>query len=152
MKSLQDMYAPNNKCFGCGPKNLHGLQIKSWVKDGLVVAEFIPQPHHQAFDNVLNGGICGTLLDCHSNWCAAYFIMKERNDKSPPCTVTARFAVELLKPTPMNKTIKIVAAPTAISENKAEIKAQLIVDEICTARCEGLFVAVSPGHPAYHRW
>ena len=30
-----------------------------------------PEPHHLAFEGVLNGGICGALLDCHSNWTAA---------------------------------------------------------------------------------
>ena len=26
---LQDRYAPSNACFGCGPANAQGLQIKS---------------------------------------------------------------------------------------------------------------------------
>ena len=30
------------------------------------------------FGGVLNGGICGALLDCHSNWCAVTTLMKER--------------------------------------------------------------------------
>ena len=29
MESLQDRYAPNNACFGCGPANDKGLRIKS---------------------------------------------------------------------------------------------------------------------------
>src|SRR5262245_18698110 len=111
MESLQDRYAPNNQCFGCGPKNPLGLQIKSMVEGDTVVAKFLPKAHHQAFDNMLSGGICGCLLDCHSNWCAAYFIMLARDEDSPPCTVTARYAVELLKPTPMDKVLKLVALP-----------------------------------------
>src|SRR5579871_4450367 len=102
MKSLQDAFAPNNQCFGCGPANSQGLQIKSMVEGDEVVARFIPKVHHQAFDNVLSGGICGVLLDCHSNWCAAYFIMMKTGQNSPPCTVTARYAVSLLAPTPMD--------------------------------------------------
>ena len=31
MKSLQEMYAPNSFCFGCGPKNPKGLRIRSFV-------------------------------------------------------------------------------------------------------------------------
>src|SRR5580658_4075872 len=101
MKSIQDTFAPNNQCFGCGPSNPNGLQIKSFLDGDILVAHFMPQSYLKAFDNVLSGGICGTLLDCHSNWCAAYFIMKNRNVDTPPCTVTARYAVELLEPTPM---------------------------------------------------
>jgi acyl-coenzyme A thioesterase PaaI-like protein len=152
MKSLQDTFAPNNQCFGCGPDNPQGLQIKSMVEGESLVALFKPKSHHQAFDNVLSGGICGTLLDCHSNWCAAYFIMKLRQEGSPPCTVTAHYTVSLLAPTPMDKVLKIIARPKTVSERKAEISAELIAGEVCTAKCEGLFVAVSPGHPAYHRW
>ena len=37
--SLQDRYAPNNKCFGCGPSNPKGLRIKSRVEGDTVVAE-----------------------------------------------------------------------------------------------------------------
>lgn len=152
MKSLQDQFAPHNKCFGCGPSNQQGLQIKSMVEGDMVVAYFTPQIHHQAFDNVLSGGICGTLLDCHSNWCAAYYIMKQRNEKEPPCTVTAKYNVELLAPTPMDTELLITAKPTLVTERKAEIYAEISANGTVTARCQGLFVAVAPGHPGYHRW
>ena len=152
MKSLQDQFAPLNKCFGCGPSNDRGLQIKSYAKEDSLVAEFRPQPHHQAFENVLSGGIVGTLLDCHSNWCAAYTLMTSHNMESPPCTVTAHFAVDLLAPTPMDKTIVLTARPRKISERKVEVDAELRVGDVITARCFGKFVAVNPGHPGYHRW
>ena len=29
MKSLQETYAPNNRCFGCGPANEKGLRIRN---------------------------------------------------------------------------------------------------------------------------
>lgn len=152
MQALQDRFAPNNQCFGCGPKNAHGLQIKSMPEGDVVVASFLPKPHHQAFENVLSGGICGCLLDCHSNWCAAYVIMHARHETVPPCTVTARYTVTLLMPTPMDKVLKLVARPTLITPKKAEVVCDLLVDNVCTARCEGIFVAVAEGHPAYHRW
>jgi acyl-coenzyme A thioesterase PaaI-like protein len=152
MLAVQEIYAPTNKCFGCGPKNELGLQIKSMVEGQSLVAHFTPKPHHQAFENILSGGICGTLLDCHSNWCAAYFIMKFRDVLAPPCTVTAHYAVTLLAPTPMDTELKIIAQPKVVGENKAEIKSEIIAGGKVTAKCEGLFVAVSPGHPAFHRW
>ena len=68
-EALQDRYWPAGTCFGCGPANDKGLRIKSRVeqRDGetVVVARFTPEPHHQAFPGVLNGGIIGALLDCH---------------------------------------------------------------------------------------
>ncbi len=89
--ALQDQYAPKSICFGCGPANEKGLRIKSRVEGDEVVADFTPEPFHHAFPNVLNGGIIGALLDCHSNWTAAYYLMRAAGESAPPCTVTADF-------------------------------------------------------------
>src|SRR6266568_8471663 len=71
-ESLQEKYAPKNSCFGCGPSNPDGLHVRSFPKNGEVVAQWKPEKKYEAFDGVLNGGIIGTLLDCHCNWTAAY--------------------------------------------------------------------------------
>ena len=86
-ESLQDRYAPNNRCFGCGPANEKGLRIKSRVEGDEVVAECRPEPHHMAFEGVLNGGIAGALLDSHSNWPAAHHLMMKAGTDSPPSTI-----------------------------------------------------------------
>ena len=152
MLSLQERYAPNNRCFGCGPKNDKGLRIKSFVEGDEVVCHFRPEPHHLAFENMLNGGICGALLDCHSNWAATYQIMKNRGDDVVPCTVTAEFHVKLVKPTPMNQELVLRARTVESNEKKAIIDATLEANGEVTATCRGTFVAVKEGHPAYHRW
>src|SRR5688572_17335643 len=99
MESLQDRYAPGNACFGCGPANDKGLRIKSRVDGEELVADWTPEAHHEAFPGVLNGGIIGALLDCHSNWTAAWHLMRKTGSASPPCTVTAEFHVKLRRPT-----------------------------------------------------
>ena len=99
-RSLQDQFAPHLICFGCGPANDLGLQIKSFVVGEKLVARFTPQSHHQAFPGVVNGGIIGALLDCHMNWTAAYHLMQRLNLETPPCCVTAQFEVSFEAPTP----------------------------------------------------
>ena len=42
-KSLQELYAPNGICFGCGCKNKKGLQIKSYAKDNLIISSWLFQ-------------------------------------------------------------------------------------------------------------
>lgn len=149
---LQDQFAPENSCFGCGPKNEKGLRIKSFVKGEEVVAEWHAEPHHEAFPGMLNGGIIGSLLDCHSNWTAAWHLMKKNGLDHPPCTVTAAYAIKLLKPTPTDSVIKLVARVVESTDKRAEIEAELSSQgEVC-ATCRGTFVAVKPGHLAYHRW
>jgi len=150
--NLQDTYAPNLKCFGCGPANEKGLRIKSVVKGDFVECIWRPEPHHQAYENMLSGGICGTLLDCHSNWAAAHYLMKRADLQCPSCTVTAKFAVSLNAVTPMDCDLVLQARVHEISDRKAIIKATLSAQGVVTATCEGVFVAVKEGHPAYHRW
>lgn len=152
MSSLQDKYAPHNQCFGCGPSNPKGLQVKSFPEGDFITAEFHAQPHHAAFDNMLSGGICGTLLDCHSNWTAAYHLMQRTSQLEPPCTVTAEYAVKLLAPTPMSGPIRLRARVVDSSDRKAIVEASLEAGGQVTATCRGTFVAVKEGHPAYHRW
>jgi len=151
-KSLQDTYGPDNTCFGCGPANEKGLRIKSYVEGDKVVAEWTPEPHHEAWPGILNGGIIGTLLDCHSNWTAAYHLMKQAGGESVPATVTADYSIKLMRPTPTDGSIRLAARVVEATENKATTEAELLADgEVC-ATCWGTFVAVKPGHPAYHRW
>jgi acyl-coenzyme A thioesterase PaaI-like protein len=151
-QSLQETYAPHNRCFGCGPANEKGLKIRSFPEGDEVVAEWRPQPHHQAFEGVLNGGICGALLDCHSNWTAAYHLMKKRGVEGPPCTVTADFHVKLKRPTPMGALLHLRARVVESDDSKATVEATLEANGKVTATCRGTFVAVEEGHPAYHRW
>ncbi len=150
--SLQDQYAPKNSCFGCGPSNAQGLQVKSIVQGDQVVAEWKPKSHHEAFPGVLNGGIVGALLDCHSNWTAAWHLMQKAQADHPPCTVTAEYSIKLLRPTPTSGMIQLSAYVVESTEDRATIEAVLTAGGKKCATCRGVFVAVKPGHPAYHRW
>jgi acyl-coenzyme A thioesterase PaaI-like protein len=150
-QALQDRFAPHNACFGCGPANARGLRLKSYVRGEQVVAMFAPEEHHQAFPGVLNGGIIGALLDCHSNWTAAHALMQQGGLESPPCTVTADFHVKLRAPTALGP-LELSARPVQISADRCTVDAELSAGGKVTATCRGTFVAVKPGHPAYHRW
>ena len=151
-QSLQDRYAPNNRCFGCGPANPKGLRIKSYVEGDALVCDWRPEPHHVAFDGILNGGICGALLDCHSNWAAAHHLMRAAGAETPPCTVTAEFHVKLPRPTRLDTTLHLTAKVVESSADRAVVEATLEAGGKVTATCRGTFVAVREGHPAYHRW
>jgi len=152
MESLQERFSPASICFGCGPANDKGLHINSFQQGDEVVAEWRAEPHHQAFPGMLNGGIIGALLDCHSNWTAAYFLMSRDGKDKPNCTVTADFHVKLLRPTPSDALIKLRAQVVESREDRATVEAELMANDKVCATCRGTFVAVGEGHPAYHRW
>ncbi len=149
---LQEQYSPHNTCFGCGPANSKGLKIRSFAMENEVIAEWTPEPHHEAFSGVLNGGIIGAILDCHSNWTAAWALMEKNKETTPPCTVTADYAIKLLRPTPTQNKVFLSAKVLEIKDSLAVIEATLTANGKICATCRGTFVAVKPGHPAYHRW
>ena len=151
-QGLQDRYAPHTECFGCGPANAKGLRIKSRVEGEELVADWTPEPHHEAFPGVLNGGIVGALLDCHSNWAAAWELMRRGGAEKPPCTVTAEFTVKMRAPTPTQGAVRLRARATEVNGSKVSVEASLEAGGKVTATCTGVFVAVKPGHPAYGRW
>lgn len=151
-ESLQERYAPASTCFGCGPANAKGLRIRSFVEGDAVVAEWRAEPHHEAFPGVLNGGIVGALLDCHSNWTAAYHLMRASGVDHVPSCVTAEYAVKMRKPTPTSGELRLEAKVVESGADRATVEAALSADGVVTATCRGVFVAVKPGHPAYHRW
>jgi len=151
MKSLQETHAPHGRCFGCGPANDKGLRIRSFVDGDVVKLDWTPEKHHEAFDGVLNGGIIGALLDCHMNWTAIHHLMVKNHEPKAPCCVTAEFKVQLKRPTPMGP-VHIESKVVSSEADRANIEATMTAGGKVTAIGTGLFVAVKPDHPAYHRW
>ena len=150
--SVQERFAPMSICFGCGPANPGGLHIRSVEADDGMVATWSASPEHQAFPGVLNGGICGALLDCHANWAAAMALMRATGAVRPPPTVTAEYSVRLHRPTPTDRPLTLRSHAVTVEGDRATAEAAIEVDGQVTASFRGTFVAVAPGHPAHHRW
>jgi acyl-coenzyme A thioesterase PaaI-like protein len=153
--SLQQRYAPAGRCFGCGPANPIGLRIGSHpdpANDTVLIADWTPGPDHEAFAGVLNGGILGTLLDCHANWTAAWHLMRSRGADRPPTTVTLEYAIRMRRPTPSGAPIHLRAHVVESGEDRATVEAEISSGGTVTATGRGTFVAVKPDHPAFDRW
>ncbi len=153
--SVQERFSPESTCFGCGPANEHGLRIRSFPlveEPETLFCEWSPDEHHAAYATFLNGGIIGALFDCHSNWAATWHLMQRDELDSPPCTVTADFRVEFKRPTPMDRPVRLEARVASSQRSKVGVEATLSSHGKVTATCRGTFIAVKPGHPAYHRW
>ena len=149
--SLQERYAPRSVCFGCGPANPQGLHIRSFEEGDRLICDWTPQPHHHAFPGVVNGGIIGALLDCHCNWTAALALMRKGGTEQLPSTVTADYRIQLKRPTPLGP-LRLTAWATQLEGDRATIEGTLEAGGKVCATCTATFVAVKPGHPAYHRW
>lgn len=150
--SLQEKYSAKSICYGCGPANAAGLHIRSFSEGETCVSEWEPEPKYQAFQGCLYGGVIGCLLDCHLNWTASYHLMNQNGLEHPPCTVTAELTVKFLKPTPSDRTVRMVAKVVESKEDRAIVEGELFSEGQLCATSRAKFVAVKPGHPAYHRW
>ena len=150
--SLQERYAPHSTCFGCGPANGRGLRIRSFPEGDGLVTTWTPEPHHQAFEGTVNGGIIGSLFDCHCNWTAAWRLMRDSGGCELPSTVTAEFHVRFRRPTPSTQPLTLRSRVVDARANRATIEATLDSGGVVCATGGGVFIAVGPGHPAYHRW
>jgi acyl-coenzyme A thioesterase PaaI-like protein len=153
--SLQDRFAPAGHCFGCGPMNAVGLRIRSrpHADDATVlIADVAPRPELEAFDGVVNGGILGTLADCHMNWTAAWNLMRARGTDRPPTTVTLEYSIRMRRPTPSDRPIHLRAWLVELAEHRATVEAEISSGDAVTATARGTFVAVKPDHPAFDRW
>lgn len=152
-RSLQERYAPKGRCFGCGPANALGLRIRSFEgEDGSVVATWHGRPEHEAFDGFVNGGILGTLIDCHSNWTAVAALLERDGGHVAPSSVTADLSVRFRRPTPSDRPLRLVGHVVDLAFDRVTVETTIEVDGEVTARGRAMFVVVKEDHPAFGRW
>jgi acyl-coenzyme A thioesterase PaaI-like protein len=130
--SIQERLFPDLACFGCGHANPKGLKLRSYpADDGTVTAEFTPWPEHDNGLGYLNGGIIGTIMDCHS---AAAVVLEAQRHGWPPLPgaalpyVTAGLNVRYLRPSPLHETVELRARVPAASEAEMTVEVQLVWD------------------------
>jgi len=128
--SIQESLYPFSECFGCGPANAKGLQIRSFRTEDAIVADFTPWPEHGNGTGFVNGGIIATVLDCHSG--AA--MMLETLTLSGLTEISADFMyltagldIRYRRPTPMEP-FSVRAMVTHVDDTKMDIDVELIAD------------------------
>ncbi len=159
--SLQARFAPDSRCFGCGPANVGGLRLETRLDptgSGWLVADWQARPEHEAFDGYVNGGILSTLLDCALNW-AGTWALAQRNAARPPREVvavpdcvTAELSVRFRRPTSSRARLIIRSRATAIDGDRVAAEGSIEADGVLTVVATGRFVAVGEDHPASGRW
>jgi acyl-coenzyme A thioesterase PaaI-like protein len=148
-RAIQDEMRIENWCYGCGPLNPEGLQIKSyWEGDGAVCSyqprlAFMAGPRH-----VLNGGIIATLIDCHSvcTAIAALYNAEQRPIGSDPVIwcVTGSIEIQYLRPTPIAEPVVLQARVESIEGKRTTVGCVLSSDGVERARGRVVAVRVPP--------
>ena len=130
-----------NYCFGCGPHNTGGMQLKFAVDgdDPVVRGTFRMPARYQGSRKVLHGGIVALLLD---------EAMGKFNRLDAIIAPTAELSVEYLRPVPVGRTIR-VAARRVRQQGRNYWRECTIEDEAgkLLARGRGRFVKVGDAAP-----
>ena len=138
---------PGNHCWGCGPDNPDGLQLKSRWEGDEAVADWRPRPEHMAGPcHILFGGIIAALIDCHSI-CTAYaaaFRATNQPIGSDPAVwyATASLQVSYLRPTPLTAELTLRARVTEIAGRRTNLVCALYAGGEECARGEVIAVRV----------
>ena len=146
MPAIQDAI-PHNHCYGCGPDNPDGLQIKSYWDGKESTCTYMPRPEQCAGPKqFLYGGTIASLIDCHSV-CTAIANCYERDGfaigEGPPIwCVTGGLSVNYRKPTPIDRPVELRATLDECTDSKTVVKCTLSSAGVVTAEGEVIAIRV----------
>ena len=113
---------PGDHCFGCGPNNDHGLQIKSYWDGDIAKCIWQPQPYHEGWSQLTCGGVIATIVDCHCIATAMATAYRNENralDSEPRYLfATGSINIRYLKPASVTRPITLHARVTNIKYDK----------------------------------
>lgn len=127
---------PQNHCFGCGPDNADGMQLRFRFDEAnhRALCDFSLPRRYQGPPNHSHGGIIATILD---------ETMGKVNKLRNVIALTKSMNIEYLKPVPLETPLLAVGFEKKVDgrehHNAAEIRSQS--GEVL-ARSEGVFIAV----------
>jgi len=149
-RALQDL-APG-QCFGCGPLNAHGLQIKSFWAGDEVVCAWRAQPQHIGYPGVLYGGLIASIVDCHCIWTAAAWTARaagvELDESTRVRYVTASLKLNYRQPVPIGSPVELRARVTDLGERKAVVSCTVHSGSTLAAEAEVVAVRKTVPGPA----
>lgn len=147
MTAIQDQM-PDNNCYGCGPRNAKGMQIKSHWDGEDSICRYTPKPEQCAGPpQYVYGGTIASLIDCHSIGTAIsnYYRSEGRETGEAPeiWCVTGQLTVNYLAPTPIDQEIELRARIVECHEKKSIVKCEVFSGGIQTAEGDVIAVRVS---------
>lgn len=145
-RAFQDQGA-TTLCYGCGPANDRGFQVKSRWDGAEAVCTWTAEPHHcGGTREVVNGGVIATLLDCHSLNLA---IARAYQDEQRPIGsaprvffVTASMNINYRRPAPLGKPLELRASIRKVEGRKTLLRCTLSAEQKVCADADVLAVRI----------
>lgn len=140
--SRDGLHAVDNRgdhnCFGCGPHNPAGLQMKFW-SDYTHVFSWVTIPEHMCgWDNLAHGGVISTILDEIMSWSAIHLLKT--------FILTKSITVDFVRPIRVGSELKAVGRVLKRESARQALMQGCLYDtkEILCARSEGTFALLEP--------
>lgn len=118
-----------------GMSNPASMPIHAWQENGRVHATATPDWTYEGQLGHLHGGVIAALFDQ---------LLGLAQQLTGSSGLTASLTTSYLRPTPLNKTLRLMAELKRVEGRKRFIVGELWADEVQTASCEGLFIAEKP--------
>ena len=125
------LFTDDHYCLCCGDKNPMGFKMQFRFEDEKLLSEAVIPKEYQGFNNVVHGGILGTLLD---------EMMVNLHWLKGVKAVTVEYQVRLKAPCPTNTKVRLSAWPVEEKRNllyvaaEARLENGILVAE-ATAKC-----------------
>ncbi len=139
-------HMPGNICFGCGNDNQGGLHIKSYWDDQVAICHWLSEDKYRGWQNLMNGGILATLIDCHCMGTAMAAAYRDENralDSQPIYRyATGTITVKYLKPTSNQEPVTLRAWVTEIKGRKTTLRCEVFSANVLTAEADVIAIRV----------
>lgn len=127
-----------HKCFGCGPANPSGLQMKFFTDEVSVFSPVAVPDHLVGWDNLVHGGVLSTILDEIMSWSAIYLFKK--------LILTKSMTIDFIKPVFQGMELKAEGNVFEKRSNKEAVMQGRIYNAmgaLCT-KSKGTFALLNP--------
>ena len=124
-------------CFGCGARNLDGLQLVFHRSGEEIWAEITPPQRFQGFPGVLHGGVVATMLDETLSRAAVF---------AGRWMMTARLEIRYRNPAPVGRPLRVTARPTRVRARMVSARGEVrLADEpdVILAEADGVFLPIT---------
>jgi acyl-coenzyme A thioesterase PaaI-like protein len=136
---LDLVQSPQNRCFGCGPGNDHGLHLRPERQGDIVVAQFTPTPSHSGWSRVVHGGILASALD--ETMAYALFLRGEMG-------MTARMEIRYRRRVVPGDLLTVEAWVNSESRRIADIQGRIRRENATVAEAKARFMKLGPLEPS----
>ncbi len=134
-------FLPNrldSKCFGCGPANSSGLQMKFRADEETVTSDLIVPVSLCGWNKLVHGGVISTILDEVMSWAAMFFVKS--------MVMTKSMKIDFIKPIQIDSSIHAEGKVLEII-NKHEVRMEGKIFNnkgMLCAHSEAMFATFSP--------